>query len=95
MSEHFNVMNECLVNVCRTLFSMLSRDHIRAVFLDCCSILVLAFDHAYASVVQPTAESAAVWIRFSVQSVSRFQHQPKESEFLAVLEECCRKHVGD
>ena len=52
------------------------------------------FDHAYASVVQSNAESATVWIRFCVQSVSRFQHQPAESEFLAVLEECCRKHVG-
>jgi len=37
---------------------------------------------------------ATTWIKFCVQCATRFDDPPEESEFLAVLEECCRKHVG-
>ena len=87
---------------------MASRDRIRAVFadpqLDGMDRLYQAigamlkdgvdFDSAYAQVVQSGADSAKTWIRFCVQSASRFDEPPEEWEFLAVLEECCREHVG-
>ncbi len=87
---------------------MASRDRIRAVFADpqldgmdslyqaIGTILKdgVAFDSAYDRVVQSGADSAQTWIRFCVQSASRFDEPPEESEFLAVLEECCREHVG-
>lgn len=52
------------------------------------------FDCAYALVVQSGSDSSLTWIRFCVQSASRFNQPPEESEFLAVLEECCRQEVG-
>ena len=87
---------------------MASRDRIRAVFADpqldgmdhlyqAIGAMLkdgIAFDSAYAQVVQSGADSAKIWIRFCVQSASRFDEPPEESEFLAVLEECCREHVG-
>tara|TARA_B100001063_G_scaffold233457_1_gene249683 strand:+ start:266 stop:532 length:267 start_codon:yes stop_codon:yes gene_type:complete len=51
------------------------------------------FDRAYALVVQSGGESSLTWIRFCVQSVSRFTQPPEESEFLAALEEFCRQEV--
>ena len=49
------------------------------------------FDRAYALVVQSVSAPSLTWIRFCVQSASRFSHPPEESEFLAVLEEFCNQ----
>ena len=49
------------------------------------------FDRAYALVVQSGSAPSLTWIRFCVQSASRFSHPPEESEFLAVLEEFCNQ----
>ena len=87
---------------------MASRDSIRAVFadpqLDGMVDLYQAigeilkdgvdFDRAYDMVVQSGSDASITWIRFCVQSASRFDGPPEESEFLAVLEECCRRHIG-
>ena len=51
------------------------------------------FDRAYALVVQSGSDCSLTWIRFCVQSASRFTQPPEESEFLAVLEEFCRQEV--
>lgn len=79
---------------------MASRDSFRAVFSD--PLLVgmdgfyqaigemlkngVDFDRAYSLVVQSDTNASTTWIRFCVQSASRFSEPPKESEFLAVLE---------
>ncbi len=52
------------------------------------------FDRAYGLVSQSGSGPSMTWIRFCVQSASRFDVPPEESEFLGVLEECCRHHVG-
>lgn len=51
------------------------------------------FDCAYALVVQSSTKASTAWIRFCVQSASRFNEPPEESDFLKVLEEYCRKYV--
>ena len=88
--------------------SMATRDDIRAVFadpqLDGMDRLYDAigtrlkdgaeFQPAYSLVVSAGDVPATTWIRFCVQCAMRFDDPPEESEFLAVLEEFCRKHVG-
>ena len=54
----------------------------------------VGFDRAYELVLQSGANSSKTWVRFCVQSANRFDDPPKESEFLAVLEEFCRQHLG-
>ncbi|MGB1621541.1 MAG: hypothetical protein ACPHAS_02625 [Synechococcus sp.] len=51
-----------------------------------------SFEQAYAAVVKAGGEAATTWIRFCVQCATRFDEPPLESDFLAVLEECCRHH---
>ena len=53
------------------------------------------FDRAYSLVIEAGSEPAKTWIQFCVQCATRFDDPPEESEFLAVLEECCRNQVGD
>ncbi|WP_071841254.1 hypothetical protein [Synechococcus sp. WH 8020] len=88
---------------------MATRDEIRAVFadpqLDGMETLYEAigamlndgaeFDRAYSLVFAAGSEPAKTWIQFCVQCATRFDHPPEESEFLAVLEECCRNYVRD
>ena len=90
------------------LSPMASRDRIRVVFsdpqLDGMDGLYQAigemlkdgvdFDRAYSLVVQSGTDASTTWIKFCVQSASRFSEPPEESEFLAVLEDYCRQHVG-
>ena len=52
------------------------------------------YDRAYSLVVTAGSEPAKSWIMFCVQCATRFDDPPEESEFLAVLEEFCRQHVG-
>ena len=52
------------------------------------------FDNAYSLVIAAGDAPANTWIRFCVQCATRFDDPPEESEFLAVLEESSRKHVG-
>lgn len=87
---------------------MTSRENIRAVFADPgiegMTALYAAigkqlhdgidFERAYASIVQTGGEEAKTWIRFCVRSATRFEQQPLEEEFLAVLEEFSRQSVG-
>ena len=87
---------------------MATRDDIRAVFAapqldgmnrlyDAIGALLLDhadFESAYSRVIAAGDGPATTWIKFCVQSSMRFDEPPEESEFLAVLEECCRKHVG-
>jgi hypothetical protein len=87
---------------------MASKDRIRAVFadpqLDGMDGLYQAigemlkdgvdFDRAYSLVVQSGTDASTTWIMFCVQSASRFSEPPEESEFLAVLEDYCRRHIG-
>ena len=87
---------------------MATKDEIRAVFaepqLDGMDRLYGAigemlqdgaeFETAYSLVIAAGDAPANTWIRFCVQSATRFDDPPVESEFLAVLEEFCRKHVG-
>ena len=96
-----------MFNVPTQKVPMASRDSIRAVFADpqlegmdalyqAIGALLkkgIDFDHAYALVIQSGTDASTTWIRFCVQSASRFDEQPEESEFLAVLEECCRKDL--
>ena len=52
------------------------------------------FEQAYAEVNGSGDIAAQTWIRFCVQSRSRFKTQPKEEDFLAVLEQHCRQRMG-
>ena len=52
------------------------------------------FERAYSLVIAAGDASATTWIWFCVQCATRFDDPPEESEFLAVLEEFCRKRVG-
>ena len=52
------------------------------------------FENAYSLVIAAGDTPANTWIRFCVQCVTRFDDPPEESEFLAVLEEFSRQHVG-
>lgn len=52
------------------------------------------FEQAYAAVVKAGGDAANTWIRFCVQCATRFEEPPLESDFLAVLEECCRRQGG-
>jgi len=52
------------------------------------------FERAYSLVIAAGDAPATTWIRFCVQCATRFDDPPEESEFLAVLEEFCRKRVG-
>ena len=49
------------------------------------------FDAAYAAVMEAGGEPATTWIRFCVQCATRFEEPPMESDFLAVLEDHCRR----
>ena len=87
---------------------MATKDEIRAVFADqqldgmnrlydAIGAMLLNqadFENAYSLVISAGDAPANTWIKFCVQSSMRFDDPPEESEFLAVLEECCRKHVG-
>ena len=52
------------------------------------------FENAYSLVIAAGQVQATTWIKFCVQCATRFDDPPEESEFLAMLEEFCRKHVG-
>ena len=52
------------------------------------------FETAYSLVIAAGDAPANTWIRFCVQCATRFDDPPEESEFLAVLEEFSRRHVG-
>jgi len=52
------------------------------------------FENAYSLVIAAGGIQSTTWIRFCVQSATRFDEPPEESEFLSVLEEFSRKHVG-
>ena len=52
------------------------------------------FESAYSSVMAAGDAPSKTWIRFCVQCATRFDDPPEESEFLAVLEEFCRRRVG-
>ena len=52
------------------------------------------FENAYSLVIAAGDTPANTWIRFCVQCATRFYDPPEESEFLAVLEEFSRWHVG-
>ena len=52
------------------------------------------FAQAYAEVIAAGGTAAQTWIRFCVQSSSRFKTPPKETDFLAVLEQRCRQRMG-
>ena len=87
---------------------MATKDEIRAVFADpqldgmnriydAIGVMLqdgAEFENAYSLVIADGDVPATTWIKFCVQCSTRFDDPPEESEFLAVLEECCRKHVG-
>ena len=87
---------------------MASSDEIRAVFadpqVDGMDALYKAigwflkdgadFDRAYQLVIEASGVEAATWITFCVQCATRFDDTPEESEFLSVLEQMTRKHMG-
>ena len=52
------------------------------------------FENAYSLVIAAGDTQATTWIAFCVQCATRFDDPPEESEFLAVLEEFGRRHVG-
>ena len=52
------------------------------------------FEIAYSLVIAAGDVQANIWIKFCVQCATRFVDPPEESEFLSVLEEFSRKHVG-
>ena len=52
------------------------------------------FENAYSLVIAAGDVQATTWIRFCVQCATRFDDPPEESEFLAVLEEFSRQHIG-
>ena len=87
---------------------MATRDEIRAAFADpqidgmdrlydAIGEMLLAgaeFENAYLLVIAAGDVQATTWIKFCVQCATRFEEPPEESEFLSVLEEFSRKHVG-
>lgn len=87
---------------------MATKQEIRAVFADsqldgmdalyqCIGEMLqdgAAFENAYSLVIAAGDTQANTWIRFCVQCATRFDDPPEESEFLAVLEEFSRQHVG-
>ena len=87
---------------------MATKDDIRAVFADpqldgmnhlydAIGAMLLDqadFERAYSLVIAAGDAPATTWIKFCVQCATRFDDPPEESEFLAVLEEFCRKHIG-
>ena len=87
---------------------MATKEEIRAVFADpqidgmdalyrCIGEMLqdgAEFDNAYSLVTASGDAPANTWIRFCVQCATRFYDPPEESEFLAVLEEFSRWHVG-
>ena len=87
---------------------MASRDSIRDVFADpqldgmdrlydAIGEMLLQgteFENAYSFVIAAGGIQSTTWIRFCVQCATRFDEPPEESEFLSVLEEFSRKHVG-
>ena len=87
---------------------MATKEEIRAVFADpqidgmdalyqCIKEMLqegAEFDNAYSLVIAAGDATANTWIRFCVQCATRFNDPPEESEFLAVLEEFSRTHVG-
>ena len=52
------------------------------------------FDRAYQLVIEASGVEAAMWITFCVQCATRFDDTPEESEFLSVLEQMTREHMG-
>ena len=52
------------------------------------------FENAYSLVIAAGGIQSTTWIRLCVQCATRFDDPPEESEFLSVLEEFSRKHVG-
>ena len=52
------------------------------------------FDRAYQLVIEASGVEAAPWITFCVQCATRFDDTPEESEFLSVLEQMTREHMG-
>ncbi len=50
----------------------------------------VGFELAYLLFIEAGSEPANTWIRFCFQCATRFDTPPEESEFLAILEECCR-----
>ena len=52
------------------------------------------FENAYSLVIAAGGIQSTTWIRFCVQCATRFDEPPEESEFLSVLEEFSRIHVG-
>ena len=87
---------------------MATKEEIRAVFADpqidgmdvlyqCIGEMLqdgAEFENAYSLVIAAGDAPANTWIRFCVQCATRFDDPPEESEFLAVLEEFSRRHVG-
>jgi hypothetical protein len=87
---------------------MATREEIRAVFADpqldgmerlygaIGEILLTgaAFENAYSLVIAAGDVQSTTWIQFCVQCATHFDEPPEESEFLAVLEESSRIHVG-
>ena len=52
------------------------------------------FENAYSLVIGAVGIQSTTCIRFCVQCATRFDEPPEESEFLSLLEEFSRKHVG-
>ena len=52
------------------------------------------FDRAYQFVIAARSSEAKAWISFCVRCSTRFGEPPEESEFLSVLEEFSRQHMG-
>ncbi|WP_115009827.1 hypothetical protein [Synechococcus sp. N5] len=52
------------------------------------------FDRAYQLVIEARGVEAATWITFCVNCATRFDDTPEESEFLFVLEQMTREHMG-
>ena len=87
---------------------MATREEIRAVFVDpqldgmerlydAIGEMLLTgaeFENAYSLVIAAGEVQSTTWIQFCVQCATRFDDPPEESEFLAVLEEFSRMHVG-
>ena len=87
---------------------MASSDEIRAVFadpqVDGMDALYKAigwflkdgadFDRAYQLVIEASGVEAATWITFCLQCATRFDDTPEELEFLSVLEQMTREHMG-
>ena len=52
------------------------------------------FEQAYAEVIASGDTAAQTWIRFCLHCSRRFETQPQEEDFLAVLEQHCRQRMG-